>query len=320
MNFVVSRRAMIAVGGCALSALTGAVGWAREEGRDGGPAALLPTDFDYAAGSVDAFTVQGPSGLYTIYVAHPKAPPPPSGYPVLWMLDGDAYFGTAVDALRLQAEYPRVSGVNPMIVVAIGYPGARPFDMRRRSLDFLPHPTSTSPKVRESLPDPDSKGEPRKYLATGGADDFARWLSTDLRSAIAIRYRVDPEAHDLTGHSLGGAFCAYILGNHPTMFRRYALQSPSFWWDEQRIVRELAALDETRLQAGFRALITIARTEIPGNAEISKVMLEDARTAYKALSAKPGLRDKIRLIELQEENHQSSHVTAMSAILRWASA
>lgn len=316
---MVSRRDLFAIGGGALAISMLAKAGNVQAKPPKRSATLTPTRFDYAAGNVDMFTVNGPSGPHTVYVGKPTVGPPKDGYPVLWMLDGEAYFGTAIDCLRLQAEWPAVSGVHPMMIVAVGYPGRRFFNMERRCLDFLPPATSNSLAVRQSLFDPYDRSEPRKYLSAGGADPFAHWLATDLRAAIAARYPINPAKHCLTGHSLGGAFCAYALANHPGAFRRFAPLSPSLWWDEGRIVRDLEALDPSRLAPDFQALIALADTEIPESPDVNAMMLRDSRTAYAALAAKPGLADRTRLVELKGESHQSSHMVMMSAILRLAS-
>lgn len=47
---------------------------------------------------------------YRIMIGHPIGDPPPGGYPVIYLLDGNSVFGTMVEALRLQCRRPDVSG------------------------------------------------------------------------------------------------------------------------------------------------------------------------------------------------------------------
>ena len=51
---------------------------------------------------------------YTLFVSIPFIPPPPGGYPVYYVLDGDAYFSTAVVGSRLLQE-------NAAVVVGIDH-------------------------------------------------------------------------------------------------------------------------------------------------------------------------------------------------------
>lgn len=44
---------------------------------------------------------------YRVFVHLPLKPPPPEGYPVLYTVDGNAYFASLNDAMRLQTRHPR---------------------------------------------------------------------------------------------------------------------------------------------------------------------------------------------------------------------
>ena len=56
---------------------------------------------------------------YRVRVAIPFTPPPPDGYPALFVLDGDAFFATFAEASRV-----RLLGgeVEAAVIVGIGYP------------------------------------------------------------------------------------------------------------------------------------------------------------------------------------------------------
>ncbi|GIQ63876.1 hypothetical protein PACILC2_24440 [Paenibacillus cisolokensis] len=87
---------------------------------------------------------------YQIMVAAPAEDPPPSGFPVIYLLDANSVFGTVVEAVRLQGGRPDKTGVVPAVVVGIGYPTERPFSPDRY-YDYTPEPTtefSISPMER----------------------------------------------------------------------------------------------------------------------------------------------------------------------------
>jgi predicted alpha/beta superfamily hydrolase len=59
---------------------------------------------------------------YRILGCAPSGPPPPCGFPVIFVLDGDAWFGTAIEIARMR-EYeklaPAVSALNRGIPFAL---------------------------------------------------------------------------------------------------------------------------------------------------------------------------------------------------------
>ncbi|MGV2685900.1 alpha/beta hydrolase, partial [Clostridium perfringens] len=58
---------------------------------------------------------------YRIIAAQPMGPAPPSGYPVIYLLDGNSVFHTMVETLRLQCHRPDKTGILPAVIVGIGY-------------------------------------------------------------------------------------------------------------------------------------------------------------------------------------------------------
>ncbi|MFT3689147.1 alpha/beta hydrolase [Paenirhodobacter sp.] len=142
---------------------------------------------------------------YRLFMAEPVGVPPASGWPSLWMLDGNAVFE------RLTAEdlrhHPRLA------VVGIGYPGSESFDTTARALDYTP----TSP--------PDT--ETARGRMTGGADAFRARLTGPLRRAAAERVALDPARCMLWGHSYGGLFTLHCLMSEPLAFSGWIAASPS---------------------------------------------------------------------------------------------
>ena len=54
------------------------------------------------------FDLASPGGgaPYRIFLRCPRGEPPADGWPSLYLLDGNAVIGTAVDILRVQSSYP----------------------------------------------------------------------------------------------------------------------------------------------------------------------------------------------------------------------
>ena len=79
---------------------------------------------------------------YRILVSAPSGAPPQKGFPVLYVLDADGWFGTAVEVVKMR-EYEKLA---PTIVVGIASPKHFFFDPSR-SYDFTP-PGSVDPRLR----------------------------------------------------------------------------------------------------------------------------------------------------------------------------
>src|SRR5262249_10558448 len=157
----------------------------------------------------------------------PFVPAPQGGYAVLYMLDGDAYFGTYSFAARMRAF---LGELQPAVVVGIGYPEAES-DMRvallRRQYDLTPTQISPAEAARRGL-----AAEPS---ALGGADAFLQVIEREIKPPVAALFPVDSSRAVLYGHSLGGLFALHTLFTHPESFRTYLVLSPSIWFN-QRVV------------------------------------------------------------------------------------
>jgi len=207
-------------------------------------------------------TIASAKGLeYRILVSAPSGPPPQRGFPVLYVLDGDAWFGTAIEIARMR-EYEKLA---PAIIVGVSYPGRRFFDLRR-SYDFTP-PGSIDEEMREA------------GAAVGGADEFLAFLDEKLKPWVRQRYRVDPGAEILFGHSLGGLFALHALYTAPDSFDVYLIASPSILFSNHIVLKREAAFLANPKRTAVRALVTVGEFEYP---KISEALKDDYRRHYAA--------------------------------------
>ena len=171
---------------------------------------------------------------YRIQIALPLAPPPPQGFKVLYVLDGDGYFGGYAAAVRLRA---MAHEIEPAVVVGIGYPDAeRDFlvAMQRRNLDLTP----AQPDDATQATMPASGAGVPEY---GGADAFLRVIETEIKPRVRAVVATEPGQDILFGHSLGGLFVLHALFTQPASFRTYLALSPSIWWSRRAILDGEAA-------------------------------------------------------------------------------
>lgn len=196
--------------------------------------------------------VAGNGGTYRVMLAVPDGPPPPGGFPVLYLFDGNAVFASMVEALRIQGARGRATGVAPGVVVGIGYAVDGPFDRDRRTLDYTP---PADPAALGERPDGGA------WSATGGADAFLEVLESEIKPLVARVAPIDPARQALFGHSLGGLCALHALLTRPGAFARIVAVSPSLWWDRGALLRALDA--RPAAPPATRVMIAVGGEEEP---------------------------------------------------------
>jgi len=183
----------------------------------------------YAMPRSEVRTVTSKAGqTYLIFVAWPEAPPPPGGYPILYLLDGNHSFPAYAEiANRWGGHW----GLEPGIVVGVGYPGAT-----RRSFDYTPVADTGIPAMNAAGP-------------YGGSAAFLTFLADELIPAVEADYRVDRSRRTLSGYSLGGLMVLQTLFQRPELFRTYVAGSPSIWFGKKTVLSALPAF-KARMRRG----------------------------------------------------------------------
>jgi predicted alpha/beta superfamily hydrolase len=171
---------------------------------------------------------------YRIQIALPLTKPPANGFPVIYVMDGDGYFGTWAFAARLRAMSQELE---PAVVVGIGYPEAEQdlnLAMQRRVNELVP--TIDPERLKEVAGSP--LGAAALYA---GADDLLQVIHTEVASKVASVVPINGARSTLFGHSLGGLFALDALFTHPEYFQTYLVLSPSIWWDGRAVLGGRAA-------------------------------------------------------------------------------
>lgn len=257
---------------------------------------------------------------FAIFISTPAQPPPEAGYPAIYLLDANAAFATMVEALAMQSSRPATTGVQPAIVVGIGYPTDLPLDPVRRTFDYTPAVAAASLSPR-----PDGTSWP----PTGGADAFLDFIEGELKPSIARDFPIDASRQGLFGHSFGGLFTLHALFTRPTSFHSYVAGSPSIWFGDRSILKAERAFS-TQLSAAPRALRlmigvggleqTLPSSAPPGSPRAAWVtrnrMIDNARDMAARLRelAPHGL--DLRYEEFPGENHASVIPALTSRALR----
>ena len=164
---------------------------------------------------------------YRIVVATPAGPAPFNGYPVIYVVDGNAWTSLISEIIRTNIETGVQSRVEPAVVVGIGYPIDAAFDLTRRNLD-LTSPLSPGP------PDSAMTGD----SPSGGDIALMNFIDTVVKPVIERRFKIDRSRQTLIGHSLGGLFTLNTMFNRPRSFQTYVALSPSIWWNHRALLQE----------------------------------------------------------------------------------
>lgn len=262
-----------------------------------------PTNAPYALPETESWDMTSAAGRsYRIFVSRPAGEAPEGGFPILYILDGNAMFAGFAEARRIQGFGG--GGLDRMIVVGVGHSGEQAYDPRRMQ-DF------TGPIATPAL-----KQLYAKY-ASGGRNAFRAFLLDELKPAIARRYPVHPQRQALYGHSLGGLFALHLFYSHPDAFDAIIAASPSIWWDSQAILTEEAAWRARAEKDGTTArrsrLLLLA-----GEYESEGSIAQDSAALAKRLAplSAAGLRSEFLLLD--GETHVTVPHGSITATMRWA--
>lgn len=162
---------------------------------------------------------------YRVRIATPKAAPPAAGYPVVYLLDGNAALmeldERLLDSLSTHGDAP--------VLVFIADDSALRIDAVGRSLDYTPA------RYGDGRVETDPLNPQRR---TGGAAAFTQLIATRIRPQVQARVAVDRQRQTLWGHSYGGLFVLQVLLTQPQLFQHYVAVDPSLWWGDGLVMQQ----------------------------------------------------------------------------------
>lgn len=249
---------------------------------------------------------QGSGRPYRIFVATPAEAAPPAGYPVIYVLDANSTFGTLVETVRAQSRAKVKTGVDPAVVVGIGYQTDAPFDPAR-FYDF------TLPVPAEELP---SHPHGDTWPEMGGAEAFGRFIEEELKPAIERKFAIDRSRQAIIGHSLGGLCVLQMLFNRPKAFQTYIAGSPSIHWNRP-FIRDAGEQFIARTQqekTDIHVVIAVGEREQGHPSRMN----ENARELAERLAAVSQSGVRTAFFEFADEGHISVLPVLMSHAARYA--
>lgn len=242
---------------------------------------------------------------YRIFVGIPAKPAPADGFRVLYVMDGNAMFLTALESVRALERRPDVPKDLATVVVGIGYPDGVDTSVER-TFDLTPA----------------GSGSPRIQAPSGGGDAFLAFIEQDLKPKIASLAKTDPKRQGIFGHSFGGLFVLHALATKPSVFQSYMAASPSVWFDPP--IREKLGAAKPSPETLPRLLVTAGEYEQtpspsmrvqPNAARMMAVLRErtqvdNARGIAEHVGKTHGM--ETRFIEIMGEDHGSVIPSAIS--------
>jgi len=235
---------------------------------------LQRQDLAYRFSHLDLDSADG-QRHYRLWVGKPDRPAPAAGYPVLWMLDGNAAVG-ALDSAQLS----KLAAGQAPLLVAVGYQTEQRIERAGRTYDYTP-----------AIPGLAEQRDPLTGQPSGGVDAFFDLLTQRMRPMVANLAPIDPQRQTLWGHSYGGLAVLHALFTRPGAFSDYAAASPSLWWHDGAIVREAQGLQE-RLGGNRPTLLLMRGGDEPSNprAQVKGDVERPARELAADLAKVPGLQ------------------------------
>lgn len=146
-------------------------------------------------------------------------------YPVLYVLDAETNFGGVsfiVQRLIKDKLIPKV------LIVGIAYGTDYDNFYKLRSRDLTPVEDKNLIIDGKRYSDP-----------TGGAPEFSDFMEFELFPFITKNYRVIEKERAVYGHSYGGLYGCYAFLKKPHLFNKYLLLSPSLWFKDDFMIKEL---------------------------------------------------------------------------------
>jgi predicted alpha/beta superfamily hydrolase len=195
-------------------------------------------------------------------------------YPVLYMTDGDAHMGHTASTIEFLTQNGRIPD---LIVVGI--------TNTDRTRDLTPV-KSTNKTAAGDL----------QFPTSGGADNFLKFIETELIPLVEKQYRVQPY-RILAGHSLGGLFAIHTMISKPGVFNSFVAVSPSLQWEKGEALKR--AQEFLKNQKEMKVTLFVSLGNEPG-------AIGECFDSFKETLSKTSIKDfEWQAERMADEDHGS---------------
>lgn len=226
---------------------------------------------------------------YQISVALPFIKAPPKGYPVVYVIDGYAFFGTVTDIERESAVvvgigYPEdlvylktvIARRGPLPSYFVGQSLRKSAQLLERNYDLTLPATDASLASETLSPFPALKSQ-----NVGGLDNFLRIIEEEIKPRVQALVPINTANQVIFGHSHGGLAALHALFVEPNAFRTFIISSPSIWWDDRKVLDDEDAF-AAAVAAGMaspRVFVSVGSEEEVPNKSLSRWGVDPAAAA-----------------------------------------
>lgn len=222
---------------------------------------------------------------YSIYVSLPAGyyEDPNKKYPSIFVLDADYAFALTKQISEHLSDRGRLK---ESIIFGIAYDG--PLNYRaNRTRDYTPSFVATGGYGEEF----------QKY--SGGGPKFADFIEKELLVYLSEHFRLSSQKI-IVGHSFGGLFNSFMMLTRPYVFSDYVIVSPSLWYDESSIFKEIDSFKKGKSDS-ISAFFAIGALE--------NSMVDDMK---RFVSLLPKEMPRVESVVLLEENHDTVFPVALT--------
>ncbi len=168
---------------------------------------------------------------YQLYISFPLSYSTKDSipYPVLYVMDGMRDF----DIFNLPNKFSGFKWQTEDVII-VGVDSGLDRETRgiNRIYDYTPTKNIDTASVSKNEK---KRGIPKGSLKSGGAAQFLEVLKTEIIPFVEKSYKTNTD-RGISGHSLGGLFTAYCLLNSDGYFTRFGINSPSLWWNKEKLL------------------------------------------------------------------------------------
>jgi predicted alpha/beta superfamily hydrolase len=206
-------------------------------------------------------------------------------YPVLYLLDGG-----------LDEDFLHITGLMQF------------FNLQFKMPETIVVGIANVDRKRDFTFKTDDKKLQEEYPTTGHSAAFIQFLETELQPLMQKEYKTNGVKY-LIGQSLGGLLATEILVKHPALFSHYLIVSPSLWWDDESLLKEVKKAAPQMPEQVKYIHISVGKKEHP-------VMQKDARSLYELIKKASDANLKVDF-QLMPDNHATIlHNSIYEALLK----
>ena len=206
-------------------------------------------------------------------------------YPVIYLLDGSIH-EDFIHIVGLAQFFNMMYNMPPTIIIGISN-----IDRKR---DYTFHT--------------DLKDLQKDYPTTGHSDKFIAFIQTELQPFIEKTYPTN-NIKIIIGQSLGGLLATEILLKKPNLFSHYLITSPSLWWDNESLLKNIHFYVSNKEILKKYIYIGVGGKE-------AKIMKNDAKQLFENIQ-KSHKNIHIHFATLQPEDHATVLHQSIYTAFKW---